>query len=463
MIIDIRDTQYKSTVSRVRLYVKNKGLKAHVMTFGCQQNEADSERARGILLDMGYALSDDYRECDIILVNTCAIREHAEMKALSMLGNFRKVKRNNPSLMVGVFGCMAAEPSVMEKLKKDFHYVSFTFEPNMLHMLPSLVLKSIEESKRSFILGEDKGDIVEGAPVYRKGDFKAWVSIMYGCNNFCSYCIVPYVRGRERSRRSEDILTECKELVCSGVKEITLLGQNVNSYESDINFAGLLEKIAKIDGDFIVRFMTSHPKDVSDKLISIMKQHSGKIAPYFHLPLQSGSNDILRKMNRSYDRERFLKVAKMLRNEVPGIALSTDVIIGFPGETESDFEDTMNVLREIRFDMVYSFLYSKREGTKAANMTDAVDYEIKNQRMKRLLQEQDIISYEMNLPYVDNVCRVLVESVSKRGGDNTYTARTGTNKIVHFKSDTNSIGKFVNLKIEKAGVFDLFAKEIDIK
>ena len=462
MIIDIKDTQYISATASVRLHVENKGLKAHVMTFGCQQNEADSERARGILIDMGYALSDDYRECDVILVNTCAIREHAEMKALSMLGNFRQVKKDNPALIVGVFGCMAAEPSVMEKLKKDFHYVSFTLEPNMLHMLPSLILKSIEESKRSFILGEDKGDIVEGAPVYRVGEFKAWVSIMYGCNNFCSYCIVPYVRGRERSRRSEDILTECKELIASGVREITLLGQNVNSYKSDIDFAELLKKIAELDGDFIVRFMTSHPKDVSDKLITVMKDYNGKIAPYFHLPLQSGSDMILRKMNRSYDRARFISVAKKLKREIPGISLSTDVIIGFPGETDSDFEDTMNVLREIRFDMVYSFLYSKREGTVAAGMTDVVDDNTKNQRMKKLLQEQDVISYEMNLPYVENTYRVLVESVSKRGDENTYTARTGSNKIVHFKSEINNVGKFINLKIEKAGAFDLFAKEVDI-
>ncbi|MBQ3016736.1 MAG: tRNA (N6-isopentenyl adenosine(37)-C2)-methylthiotransferase MiaB [Clostridia bacterium] len=461
MIIDIKSTGYQNDVSRVKLYTEGKKLKAHVMTFGCQQNEADSERARGILLDMGYELSDNYRECDIILVNTCAIREHAEMKALSMLGNFRAVKKNNPDLIVGVFGCMAAEPTVMEKIKKDFHYVSFTFEPNMLHMLPSLVLAALEKSKRTFVIGEDKGDIVEGSPVYRVGDFKAWVSIMYGCNNFCSYCIVPYVRGRERSRRSEDVLSECKELISNGVKEITLLGQNVNSYRSDISFAELLERIALIDGDFTVRFMTSHPKDVSEKLILVMKKYSGKIAPYFHLPLQSGSDSILKKMNRSYDRERFISVAKKLKTEIPGLALSTDVIIGFPGETEEDFEDTMNVLREIRFDMVYSFLYSKREGTKAASMTDFVEDSAKNDRMKKLLAEQDIISYEMNQPYVGNVCRVLVESVSKRGGGDTYTARTGSNKLVHFKSDKNSIGNFINVKIEKAGAFDLFATEIN--
>ena len=461
MIIDINDTRYEEDITRAASYVRGRNLKAHVMTFGCQQNEADSERARGILAEIGYILSEDYRECDVILVNTCAIREHAEMKALSMLGNFRAVKKRNPALIVGVFGCMAAEPTVTEKLKKDFHYVSFTFEPNMLYMLPTLLLRSIEDSKRSFIIGEDKGDIVEGAPVCRKGDIKAWVSVMYGCNNFCSYCIVPYVRGRERSRRWEDILSECRELIADGVMEITLLGQNVNSYKSDIDFAQLLEKIAQIDGDFIIRFMTSHPKDVSERLISVMKKYTGKIAPYFHLPLQSGSDAVLRKMNRSYNRERFLDVAKRLRTEIPGIALSTDVIIGFPGETEEDFADTMDILREVRFDMVYSFLYSRREGTAAASMTDTVADEIKNDRMKRLLSEQDVISYEMNLPYVGRKVRVLVESVSKRGDGDTYSARCGSNKLVHFKSNKNCIGKFIEVEIEKAGAFDLFAKEIN--
>ena len=461
MIIDIKETDYASATERVRAFNSAGKYKAHVMTFGCQQNEADSEKARGILIDMGYTLSDDYTECDLILVNTCAIREHAEMKALSMLGNFRAVKKKRPELIVGVFGCMAAEPSVMEKLKTDFHYVSFTLEPNMLHLLPSLILKSLEESKRSFVLGEDVGDIVEGAPVYRSGDFKAWVSIMYGCNNFCSYCIVPYVRGRERSRRSEDVLCECKSLVENGVKEITLLGQNVNSYSSDMSFPQLLEKIALLDGDFIVRFMTSHPKDVSDELIEVMRRYSGKIAAYFHLPLQSGSDRILKSMNRSYGRDRFLAIAKKLRAEIPGIALSTDVIIGFPGETEDDFEDTMNVLREVRFDMVYSFLYSPREGTRAAKMTDAVDQITKNDRMKRILAEQDIISYESNLAYVGKKYRVLVESESKKDKD-VYTARTNSNKLVHFKSDKNTIGQFVEVEIEKAGAFDLFAKKYEI-
>ena len=400
MIIDIKNTEYRCAVDQVRLYAKPRSFKAHVMTFGCQQNEADSEMARGILEDMGYTISNDYKECDLILVNTCAIREHAEMKALSMLGNFRALKRNNPELIIGVMGCMAAEPSVAVKLKTDFHYVSFTIEPNMMYKLPELTLRFIENGRRSFVIGEDSGDIVEGAPIKRNGHFSAWVSIMYGCNNFCSYCIVPYVRGRERSRDSNVIIEECRALVNKGVKEITLLGQNVNSYKSDISFPKLLEKIALIEGDFIIRFMTSHPKDASDELILVMKRYLGKIAPYFHLPLQSGSNSVLKAMNRTYDRERYLSLAMKLKEEIPGIALSTDVIVGFPGETDADFEDTMDVLRRVRFDMVYSFLYSKREGTKAAKMDNFVEDSVKSVRMDKLLKEQDVISFEMNSDYV---------------------------------------------------------------
>ena len=272
--------------------------------------------------------------------------------------------------------------------------------------------------------------------------------------------IVNNVRGRERSRESGAVIDECKMLIKDGVKEITLLGQNVNSYKSDMSFAELIRSIALIEGDFIIRFMTSHPKDVSDELIAVMKEYNGKIAPYFHLPLQSGSNKILKEMNRTYGRERYLEVANKLL-EIPSIALSTDVIIGFPGESDSDFEDTMNILKTVKFDMVYSFLFSKREGTRAAKMENIVHDEIKNERMKRLLALQDDISYERNAAYVGKQVRVLVESRSKRGENDIYTARTGSNKLVHFKSKTNRIGEFIYVEIEKAGAFDLYAKDID--
>lgn len=459
MIINAKDTDYEASANAVRLLTEGRGFKAHVITFGCQQNEADSEKIRGMAISLGYALTDTPQDADLIIMNTCAIRAHAEMKALSMLGNFKAIKKANPSLIVGVVGCMAAEKGIQERLKKDFHYVTFTLEPNTLHKLPSALLRALSDSRRTFVLGEDKGDIVEGIPVYRMDKSRAWVSVMYGCNNFCSYCIVPYVRGRERSRASKAVLSECRMLVASGIKEITLLGQNVNSYKSDMNFAELLECVANIEGDFIIRFMTSHPKDASDALIDVMRRYKGKIAPYFHLPLQAGSDSVLKAMNRTYDSARYLEVAGKLRSAIPDIALSTDVIIGFPGETDEDFEKTLKILETVRFDNVYSFLYSPREGTRAAKMTPAVPDAVKNERMKRLLEMQDAISLERNLPYVGNRYRVLVEDVSKKGG-NTYSARTASGKLVHFTSENNRVGEFIEVEIEKAGAYDLYAKEI---
>ena len=327
----------------------------------------------------------------------------------------------------------------------------------MLHQIPRLIYRALTDGKRSFVLGEDNGDIAEGMPITRRFEHRAWVSIMYGCNNFCSYCIVPYVRGRERSRNAEDIVNECRALVGDGVKEITLLGQNVNSYKGEIDFAGLLEKIAQLDGEFIVRFMTSHPKDVSDALIDVMARYSPKIAPYFHLPLQSGNDRILKKMNRTYNREHFLSIVNKLRERVPGICLSTDVIVGFPSETEEEFLDTLDALSAARFDMVYAFKYSAREGTPAAKMEDKVDLSVKEERIARLLKLQDEISKENNQKYVGSTVTVLVDSLSKRKDMNTVNARTYSNKLVHFEGDESMIGKYVSVKIERAGVYELYA------
>lgn len=447
-------------ITRIRELNEGKVRYAYVLTFGCQQNEADSERVRGIAEEMGYTVTDTHVGADLIIVNTCAIREHAEMKALSMLGNFKEEKRKNPELIVGVIGCMAAEEHVVELLKQKFHYVTFTLEPNMLHKLPEVVLSRLEDGKRSFVYKEDSGDVAEGLPCKRSVRHKAWVSIMYGCNNFCSYCIVPYTRGRERSRDSADIIKECRELIADGCRDITLLGQNVNSYRSDMDFPALLREIAAIDGDFLVRFMTSHPKDVSDELIRVMAESRDKIAPYFHLPLQSGSNKILKLMHRTYDRDRFLEIAEKLRRNVPGICLSTDVIIGFPGESDEDFRDTMDVLERVRFDSVYAFRFSPRAGTPAARMTDVVPPDVTDACMAELLSFQDAISEERNAPYLGTVQRVLVDSVSKKSQLGTYTARTATNKLVHFTSDEASIGEFTNVLIEKIGAFELLGKEI---
>ena len=460
MIYSINDTKTKEYISLVKKLNEGSEKRAFVMTFGCQQNERDSEVALGYASAMGYAEADTAEDADLIIVNTCAIRQHAEEKALSMIGRFKALKKARPELIIGVIGCMAAEPHRAELIKRDFHYVSFTLEPNMLHRIPELVYKKLSDGKRSFIFGEDEGDVYEDAPSIRREGHRAWVSIMYGCNNFCSYCIVPYVRGRERSRDSRAVLMECKELVALGVREITLLGQNVNSYKSDLTFAELLSRIAEIDGDFIIRFMTSHPKDTTDELISVMAKYTPKIAPYFHLPLQSGSTKVLASMNRTYTKEKYLLVAEKLRAAVPNIALSTDVIIGFPGECEEDFLETLDVLNQVRFDMVYSFLYSKREGTRAAGFDNFIPREIMDERMSRLLAMQDKISLDKNLAYENTTERVLVDSYEERNGKIIYSGRTLSNKPVNFEAESANVGEFINVKIEKACPFHLIGTAV---
>ena len=445
-------------IEKMKTELYGQDLFAHVITFGCQQNEADSERIMGTLLSMGYKKCEDPSLADIVIVNTCAIREHAEMKALSLLGSFKANKRRNPDFILGICGCMANESHIADKLKKDFHYVSFTLEPGRYELIPELVYRSYVDKKRSFLFGTEIPEIVEDIPVHRVSPHKAWVSIMYGCNNFCTYCIVPYVRGRERSRNSIEVIKECQELVASGIKEITLLGQNVNSYKSDMTFPELLEKIAKIEGDFIIRFMTSHPKDTSPELIEVMARHNPKIAPFFHLPLQSGSDKVLKSMNRTYTKEKYIRIATMLKEAIPNIALSTDVIVGFPGETEEDFLDTLDVIEKVRFDNVYAFIYSEREGTRAANMENKVDKSTRHSRLGRLLEIQDKIAIEKNLPYENQVIRVLVDSSDMRQGRKIYNGRSLTGKLVHFTSERECIGELVNVKINKANAFDLIGE-----
>ncbi len=457
MIHSINDINVREYISLVKSINADSKKYAHVITFGCQQNERDSETVLGLLSEMGYIPTDNPEVADIIVINTCAIREHAEVKALSLLGRFKAQKKRNPELIVGVVGCMAAEPHRADMLKKDFHYVTFTLEPNMLHRIPEIVARKLTDGKRSFVFGTDEGDIYEDSPTVRRESHRAWVSIMYGCNNFCSYCIVPYVRGRERSRRSADIIAECRSLVASGVKEITLLGQNVNSYKADLSFSGLLSQIAEIEGDFIIRFMTSHPKDTSDELIGVMREYSPKIAPFFHLPLQSGSNRILKEMNRTYTRERYLDIVDRLKSDIPGIALSTDIIIGFPTETDSDFSDTMDILSRVEFDNVYAFLYSPREGTRAARMDGRVDRVVQDRRMAELLSLQDKISLEKNKKYENTTQRVLTDSFEIREGVRVISGRTLTNKLVYFESD-GKIGEFVDIKITKACPYHLLGE-----
>ena len=439
--------------------ILSSGKRYFVRTFGCQQNEADSEKIAGILEYIGYHPADDENSADVIVVNTCAIREHAEMKVYSLLGTYKALKAKNPDLIVGIVGCMAAEAHNIEKLKQNFHFVTFSLEPGEFHKIPELIYKKIEEGKRSFIAPLTAHTIHEGIPTVRRSIYRAWVSIMYGCNNFCSYCIVPYVRGRERSRRSADILAECRKLICSGVREITLLGQNVNSYRSDMNFADLLSRIAEIPGDFTVTFMTAHPKDTTDELISVMSKFRGKICPYFHLPLQSGSNKILKSMNRTYTREHFMEIAERLREKIPGISISTDVIVGFPGEDDEDYLDTIDVLKRVKFDTVFGFMYSKRRGTKACEMECQVPDTVKSERLQKLLKMQDDISYERNAAYLGVTMRVLATEI-EREGVSLYRGKAGNQKTVHFVGDNISVGEFYNVKINKIQAFDLFGEAI---
>ena len=437
-------------------YIKNvnslEPRSACVLTFGCQQNEADSERIRGILCELGYVLVDDYAIADLVIFNTCAIRAHAEDKVFSLLGNLKAQKRANDRLIVGVMGCMAAESGTVEKLKTKFHYVDFTLEPNNVGLLPTLIFEAMSGGRRRFAIGIDRGDITEDVPVVRTDNYRAWVSVMYGCNNFCTYCIVPYVRGRERSRASDDVLRECRDLVASGVKEITLLGQNVNSYRSDMTFAELISAIAEIPGDFVIRFMTSHPKDVSDELVLAMARYKNKIAPYFHLPLQSGSDKILRAMNRTYNREKFLSTVDRLRRAVPDIVLSTDVIVGFPGEGEGDFLDTLDILKRVRFDAVYGFMYSEREGTRAATFDGSVEKSVRSERLTRLFEAQEPISLLMSERFIGRDLDVLVYSVSE---DGIASATAVCGRLVRFKADGIAEGDNATVHITGASSYEL--------
>lgn len=439
-------------------------LYACVKTYGCQQNEADSERLAGMAVEMGYALTDDDKCADLILINTCAVREHAELKALSITGQFKHLKEKNKELVIGICGCMVSQEHRCDDIKHRYPYVDFLFGTSMLYRLPEILCKRLSGGKRGFYSDYGAGNIAEGLPVSRKAPYKAWVSVMYGCNNFCTYCIVPYVRGRERSRLKEDILAEVRELVQNGCHEITLLGQNVNSYGLDIeeykgnyDFASLLCDINAIEGDFIIRFMTSHPKDASKRLIDTLASLS-KAAPHFHLPLQSGSDRVLKRMNRRYTSADYLKLLAYMREKMPDICVTSDIITGFPGETEEDFEETLRVIKEANYDMIYSFIYSKRKGTPAAEYDDQIPADVTSARFRRLLDTQNEIAKEKNSLLVGKVFRVLCDGVSK-SDENMYTGRTPGAKLVHFPSDVDMTGKFVNIKITSAETFALFGEK----
>ena len=433
---------------------------AFVETFGCQQNVADSEKFAGMCQEMGYAIVTDPAEADFIVVNTCAIREHAEKRTLSIVGQYKHLKEKNPALVIAVCGCMMAQGHRQDDIKFRYPYVDFVMGPSSLHRLPQLLCQKLKTGKRIYCPEEAEYTVVEDLPIRRESDYRAWVSVMYGCNNFCSYCIVPYVRGRERSREKEKIVAEVRELVERGYKDITLLGQNVNSYAKDgqhnYDFADLLSELDAIEGDFVLRFMTSHPKDADCKLIDVMAS-SRHIAHQFHLPMQSGSDAILSKMNRRYNTEKYLGIVDYMKEKMPDVTITSDIIVGFPGETEEDFEGTMQMLSRVRFDMLYSFIYSPRKGTPAAEM-EQVPKDVTAARFERLLALQKEIGKEKNDALVGKTLRVLCDGVSK-GNEALYSGRTDGNKIAFFEGDEEDVGKFVNVTVERADAFALYGKK----
>ena len=431
---------------------------AYVDTYGCQQNEADSERLRGYLARMGYAFSDTEEGADLVLVNTCAIREHAEHRVFGNVGALSHTKRRHPGQVICVCGCMARQDHVAQRLKQSFPYVDLVFGPQLLWQFPQLLLEKLTTGKRVFATQDVPGAVAEGIPVVRQDSRKAWVSIMYGCNNFCTYCIVPYVRGRERSRQPEDILAEVRELAAAGYKDITLLGQNVNSYGKDldrgVDFAWLLEQVNAIPGDFLIRFMTSHPKDAGERLFDTMAACE-KVAPVLHLPFQSGSSRVLQAMHRGYTREHYLDLVAQLRARIPDIVLTSDVIVGFPGETQEEFEETLSLIEEVGFDALFTFIFSPRRGTPAEKLDDPMPKEQKNANFQRLLQRQNQISGEKHQAYVGKTLRCLVDG---QGEDGRLTARTAGGRLVHLTADPAVLGTWQQVHITGASTWALFGE-----
>ena len=437
---------------------------ALVDTYGCQQNEADSEQIRGMLREMGYAFTEDTSVADVIVINTCAIREHAELRVLGNVGALTHTKRRKPNQVICLCGCSMQEPHMAEKIRKSFRHVDLVFGPHALWRFPELLQQVLLKKERVFATEQSDGRIAEGLPVVRRGKIKAWVSIMYGCNNFCTYCIVPYVRGRERSREPEQILEEVRSLVAEGYKDITLLGQNVNSYgkdlDSNVDFADLLAQINDISGDFLVRFMTSHPRDASQKLFETMAR-CDKVAPQLHLPVQSGSSRVLKAMNRHYDREIYLDEVRRLKALIPDIVLTSDIIVGFPGETQEEFEETLSLLEEVRFDSLFTFIFSPRVGTPAAKMDDPVPMEEKKKWFQRLLDTQNRISVEKHKEYIGRILPVLVEEKNPADAVNNLNCRTDGWRLVHVPGDVSLLGQRKKVKITDCSTWSLFGEFVE--
>ena len=427
-----------------------------IITLGCQQNVSDSEKIMGMLDEMGYQKTEDRKEADVVVINTCCVRENAELKLFGNIGAFKQLKVDKPGLLLCVCGCMMEQEHAVATIKKKYKHVDLVFGTHNLYRFPELIERSMNEKYTLIDIMNTEGFIVEDIPVRREDKFKAWVTIMYGCNNFCSYCIVPHVRGRERSRLPEDIVTEIKQLAADGCKEITLLGQNVNSYGKDLklemDFADLIKMVNEIEGVARIRFMTSHPKDISDKLIQTMSECK-KVCEQLHLPFQAGSNNVLKAMNRKYTKEEYLEKIEKVKRIIPGVALSTDVIVGFPGETDEDFEETLDVISKVGFDQSFMFIYSKRSGTPAAEMENQISEDEKHRNFEKLKKLQSEASKKVNDDYLHRIVEVLVEGPSKND-PSKYTGRSRTGKIVNFSGQGNLIGQLVNVKITE--VFSYF-------
>lgn len=448
------DSEYIPMVAQV-MEARKRGQVplAYVRTYGCQQNVADSEQIKGLLAEMGYEFTETPDNADFILFNTCAVREHAEDRVFGNVGALKALKRKHPSILIALCGCMMEQEHIANRIYKSFPFVGLVFGTNYIHQLPQMLYNCLVNGKRLVYRGNQDTAIYENIPTLRDGTFKGWLPIMYGCDNFCTYCIVPYVRGRERSRNPQYILSEAKELISKGYKDITLLGQNVNSYgkglpeESKKTFAQLISEIDKIEGDYWLRFMTSHPKDCSKELIDAIAE-STHISKHLHLPFQSGSDRILKQMNRHYDREKYLEIIRYAKERIPDVSLTSDIIVGFPGETYEDFKETLSLVEEVGFTSLFTFIYSPREGTPAAKMDDPISYEEKNKWFQELLALQESISAKRCASMVGNTYKVLVEGLTNKEG--VLQTRTSGNIIVETPGDEALIGTFQNVKITEA-------------
>lgn len=436
---------------------------AFTHSYGCQQNVSDGEKLRGMLAEMGYGFTNQESQADCIIFNTCAVRENAEFRIFGNVGNLKRYKKANPNLIIGLCGCMMQQEYVAKKIRESYPYVDLVFGTHASHLLPFMLKKRLEGQKHVEEIENHSGLIVEDLPVLRDGAFKAWLPVMYGCDNFCTYCIVPYVRGRERSRRPEKILDEVKQLVQSGYKEIMLLGQNVNSYgkglDEPIDFTGLLRRIDVVEGDFRVRFMTSHPKDCTREMIDVIAQGQ-KLCHHIHLPVQSGSDRILQLMNRYYDTKQYLDLIAYAKEKIPDVTLSSDIIVGFPGETYEDFCRTLDLVRQVEYDFLFTFIYSKRVGTKAAQMEDPVSAQEKSQWFRELLKVQGVIGQKRNEQRIGTVQQVLVDGAAKEG-TGRVGGKSGGNITVEFLGDDSLTGQLVDVKITQAHNWGVIGEKLE--